>query len=261
MSTPESSTASNRAEVGIPAISSPPVIPSPAISPVRVEERISALDTIRGFALLGILLMNICAFGLPHSAYDNPAPAGGASGPNLFTWCLITIVADGKMRAIFSLAFGASVYLLIDRLSRKGAAADAADIHYRRMLWPLLFGLIHGYLIWYGDILFPYAMMGLLLYPLRKLSPRALLVTAGILVLVMTCDALRNYFHLKNQQREYVQIQADEKAGKKLTSNQEDKKKEWEEAVAEYSPSAEDLKKETDAHLGSYFKLVEFRAK
>jgi len=261
MSAPESSTASNRAEVGIPAISSPPVIPSPAISPVRVEERISALDTIRGFALLGILLMNICAFGLPHSAYDNPAPAGGASGPNLFTWCLITIVADGKMRAIFSLAFGASVYLLIDRLSRKGAAADAADIHYRRMLWLLLFGLIHGYLIWYGDILFPYAMMGLLLYPLRKLSPRALLVTAGIMVLVMTCDALRNYFHLRNQQREYVQIQADEKAGKKLTSNQEDKKKEWEEAVAEYSPSAEDLKKETDAHLGSYFKLVAFRAK
>ena len=92
-------------------------------------------------------------------------------------------------------------------------------------------------------------------------SLRVLLVTAGFMVLVMTFDALRNYFHLKNQQREYVQIQADEKAGKKLTLNQEDKKKEWEEAVAEYSPSTEDLKKETDAHLGSYFKLVTFRAK
>src|SRR5882724_2148026 len=231
------------------------------LAPVRFEERISALDTVRGFALLGILLMNITELGLPHAASWNPTVAGGSTGWNLFTWVVTEVFADGKMRAIFSLAFGASVLLLVERLFRKGAGVDAADIHYRRMLWLLLFGLIHGYLIWFGDILFPYAMLGLLLFPLRKLSPRALLVTAGIMVLVMTCDALRNYFHLRNQQREYVQIQADEKAGKKLTSNQEDKKKEWEEAVAEYSPSAEDLKKETDAHLGSYFKLVAFRSK
>ena len=137
----------------------------------RPDERVSGLDTIRGFALLGILLMNIAGFGLPFAAYDNPVPAGGYTGKNLLTWFVVSIVADGKMRAIFSMAFGASVYLLIDRLIRKGAAASAADIHYRRMLWLLLFGLIHGYLIWSGDILYVYAMCGLVLYPLRKLSP------------------------------------------------------------------------------------------
>jgi uncharacterized membrane protein YeiB len=140
----------------------------------------------------------------------------------LFTWCFITVVADGKMRAIFSLTFGASVYLLIDRLCRKGAAADAADIHYRRMLWLLLFGMIHAYLIWLGDILFYYAMLGLLLYPLRKLSPRALLITAGIRVLVMSGEGIRNHFHLEGQHRDYVQIQAEEKAGIKLTKDQEE---------------------------------------
>lgn len=268
MSTPESSAGSQTVEASMAAISAPPALPGtpqreeqPAVAPARIEERISAIDTIRGFALLGILLMNICSFGLPGAAYANPVPAGGATGWNLFTWCLMSVIADGKMRAIFSLTFGASVYLLIDRLSRKGAAAEAADVHYRRMLWLLLFGLIHAYFIWGGDILFPYAMMGLVLYPLRKLSPRALLTGAAILVLIMTGEALREYYHTKNLHSEYLQIQVAEKEGKKLTSAQQEQKKEWEETVKDFSPSAEDLKTETDAHLGSYFQLFAFRAK
>ena len=151
---------------------------------MRADERISGLDAIRGFALLGILLLNICAFGLPSAAYINPAPAGGATGANLLVWAMLTVLADGKMRAIFSLTFGAGVYLLVDRLSRKGAAADVGDIHYRRMLWLMLFGLIHAYLIWWGDILFFYATLGLILYPLRKLSARVLLIIAGIMILL-----------------------------------------------------------------------------
>jgi len=268
MTTPNRSSGTNTVEIAGATISVSPHDSNtswqgdqPAVAPVRVDERIFSLDAIRGFALLGILLMNICSFGLPEAAYENPAPAGGATGWNLFTWCLMSVIADGKMRAIFSLTFGASVYLLIDRLSRKGAAAEAADIHYRRMLWLLLFGLIHAYFIWGGDILFPYAMMGLVLYPLRKLSPRALLTGAAILVLIMTGEALREYYHTKNLHSEYLQIQVSEKEGKKLTSAQEEKKKEWEETVKDFSPSAEDLKTETDAHLGSYFQLFTFRAK
>ena len=232
-----------------------------ALAPVRSDERISALDTVRGMALLGILLLNICSFGLPDAAYFVPLPAaGGATGPNLLTWCLITIFAEGKFRAIFSLAFGASVCLLIDRLSRKGLAADAADIHYRRMLWLLCFGLIHAYLIWLGDILFPYAMCGLLLYPFRKLSARALLILSGVMLLVLTGDALRDYRHQLRLHHDYNQIVADEKAGKKLSSDQEDTRKEWEDELKDYNPSAEDLKKETDAHLGGYLKLLSHRA-
>src|SRR5271168_2701639 len=141
-----------------PLSQSAPQQEQPIVAPVRYEERIAAVDAIRGFALLGILLMNICSFGLPMAAYSNPAAAGGSTGLNLLTWQIITILGEGKMRAIFSMTFGASVFLLIDRLSRKGAAADAADIHYRRMLWLLLFGMIHAYFIWWDDILFPYAM-------------------------------------------------------------------------------------------------------
>jgi uncharacterized protein len=233
----------------------------PAVAPVSSEERISALDTIRGFALLGILLMNVCSFGLPDAAYANPAPGGGATGWNLIAWSIMGVLADGKMRAIFSLTFGAGVYLLIDRLSRKGAAADAADIHCRRMLWLMLFGMMHAYLIWDGDILFFYAVLGLVLYPLRKLSPRALLVAAGFFLIAMSGGGVLEHRHLMDEQLEYVQIQADERAGVELTADQQDTKKDWEEIVARRAPSAEDLKRETDAHLGGYFKLLVFRAK
>jgi uncharacterized protein len=231
-----------------------------ALAPVRLEERISALDSIRGFALLGILLMNIAAFGLPYAAYENPIPAGGATGENLIAWCIMSVAADGKMRAIFSLAFGASVYLLVDRLIRKGAAADAADIHYRRMLWLLLFGVIHGYLIWYGDILYAYAMCGLILYPLRKLSPRILLITAGLMLAFMAAGGFYQYFHVLKLQRDSIQTAADEKAGKKLTPQQEDSKKDWDEVMKNFKPSPDDIKQEIDAHRGSYFKLVAFRS-
>jgi uncharacterized protein len=233
----------------------------PAVVPVRPDERIAALDAIRGFALLGILTMNICSFGLPDAAYANPAPAGGATGWSLAAWSIMGVLADGKMRAIFSLTFGAGVYLLIDRFTRKGAAADAADIHYRRMLWLMLFGMMHAYLIWDGDILFYYAMLGLVLYPLRKLSSRALLVAAGFLLMAMSGGAAFEHRQLMDEQRDYVQIQADERAGITLDAVQRETKRDWEKIVARRAPTAEALKAEIDAHLGGYFKLLIFRAK
>src|SRR5271155_265817 len=244
MTTPDSAAAYSAADAATPELSPPQEFSSStsaledlsAVTPVRVEERISALDTIRGFGLLGILLMNICGFGLPGPAYDNPAPAGGATGLNLLTWCFTTIFADGKMRGIFSMAFGASVYLLVDRLASKGAAADAADIHYRRMLWLMLFGIMHAYLVWHGDILFYYAVMGLVLYPLRKLSPRILLIAAGIMLLVMVGSGVYDHLHNLKLQREFNQVEADEKAGKKLTAAEEESKKEWEDTLKLYFP-------------------------
>jgi len=79
-----------------------PLEDQPTLAPVRFEERISALDTVRGFALLGILVMNILGFGLPDAASWNPAAAGGSTGWNLFTWALTEVLADGKMRYLFA---------------------------------------------------------------------------------------------------------------------------------------------------------------
>src|SRR5688572_9456366 len=76
--------------------------------PVAQGERITALDALRGFALLGILLMNIVAMGMYGGAYDNPTVTGGSTGANLWVWTVMHVLAEGKMRCLFSLVFGAS---------------------------------------------------------------------------------------------------------------------------------------------------------
>src|SRR5437763_11527473 len=85
---------------------------SSALAPVDQGDRITALDTLRGFALLGILLMNIVAMGMYGSAYDDPTVTGGSTGANLWVWAVLHVVAEGKMRCLFSMVFGASVVLL-----------------------------------------------------------------------------------------------------------------------------------------------------
>ncbi|WP_231613521.1 DUF418 domain-containing protein [Halomonas sp. BC04] len=142
--------------------------------------RVHSLDVLRGFALLGILVMNIQAFAMPMAAYTNPTAWGDLTGANFAVWLLSHLFADEKMMAIFSMLFGAGIVLFADRASERGQSA--ARLHYRRHAWLLLFGAAHGYLLWYGDILFLYAVCGFALFPFRTLSPRALLVT-GIALL------------------------------------------------------------------------------
>src|ERR1017187_8591267 len=142
-----------------------PAFASGRPAPVERGERISALDTLRGFALLGIFLMNIVAMGLFGAAYDDPTAAGGSTGANLWVWAVLHVIAEGKMRCLFSMVFGASVILLTSRLEARGTSAD---IYYRRTLWLLLIGILDAYLLWAGDILYPYALCGLALFPFRK---------------------------------------------------------------------------------------------
>ncbi len=135
-------------------------------------ERFATLDTVRGIAVMGILAMNILAFAMPFPAYVNPAAYGGDTGIDLASWFASFVLVDGKMRGLFSILFGASTLLVIERATAAGRGGAAS--HYVRMLILLGFGLIHFYFIWFGDILALYALIGMLLYFFRKLSPKAL---------------------------------------------------------------------------------------
>jgi uncharacterized protein len=146
--------------------------------PTKKAERISSLDILRGIALLGILPMNIVAMGLYSQAYIDPTVSGGAEGLNLWAYILNAFLFDGKMRGIFSILFGAGVILLTSRAEKAGRGGEIADIYYRRIIWLLLFGVAHAFLLWGGDILCLYALMGLLLFPLRKLQPKPLIALA-----------------------------------------------------------------------------------
>ena len=135
-------------------------------------DRILSLDVVRGVAVMGILTMNIAAFALPYPAYANPAAWGGDEGADLLSWLVNFLVFDNKMRGLFSMLFGASTLLVIERATAAGRSGAAA--HYARMAVLLAIGLAHFYLLWFGDILAIYALCGMLLYGLRRVGKRAL---------------------------------------------------------------------------------------
>jgi len=156
----------------------------PTLSERPSIKRLVAMDVLRGFALLGILLMNIQSFSMPGAAYLNPTAFGDLTGINLAVWLFSHICADQKFLSLFSILFGAGVLLFCDRAAEKGRSVTA--LHYRRNFWLLLFGLAHGYLFWYGDILYSYAMCAFLVYFLRNKSVKTLLWVAVTLLLINT---------------------------------------------------------------------------
>jgi len=126
------------------------------------------LDALRGFAVMGILLMNIVGFSMPEMAYASPAVYGGTDTPDVIVWALSFIFVDGKMRGLFTILFGASMMLIIERAGDKGE--NVANIHFSRMAWLAIFGLAHFFLLWAGDILFLYAAVGCIAFFLSGLT-------------------------------------------------------------------------------------------
>ena len=143
--------------------------------------RIAALDIVRGFAVMGILAMNIVGFAMPDAAYLNPAAYGTQGPADLASWTFSFILIDGKMRGLFSFLFGASLLLVVERAEAGGR--NPAEVHYSRMAWLLVFGLIHFYLIWWGDILSLYAPVGMVAYAFRRYEPHRLLTAGAFLIL------------------------------------------------------------------------------
>ncbi|MCF0980661.1 DUF418 family protein [Klebsiella pneumoniae] len=147
-------------------------------------ERNVTLDFVRGVAILGILLLNISAFGLPKAAYLNPAWSGSASLSDAWTWALLDLLAQVKFLTLFGLLFGAGLQLLLPRGKRW--------IQSRLTLLALL-GFIHGLFFWDGDILLAYALVGLVSWRMVReahhvkslFNTGVVLYLTGIAVLVL----------------------------------------------------------------------------
>jgi uncharacterized protein len=160
-------------------------LPRQLASPTTAGDRIASLDVLRGFALLGILLANIQDFASPTGIlHDIPLDVVSQTGAHhALDVAVMTaqwIFVEGKMRALFGLLFGAGTVLLLDRIDRRAGPELAADIFHRRNMWLLFFGILHGVLIWNGDILLFYGSLALLaLYPLRKVTANRL-ITIGL---------------------------------------------------------------------------------
>lgn len=151
---------------------------TPDFAPATGSERSEWLDALRGFALLGILLVNIEAFS--GYAFRGLLSAAGAPASELMfsafdaplAW-LAQALVQGKFYSLFSFLFGLGFALQMQRAQALGAGA--VPMLRRRLFWLLVFGLAHALLLWFGDILTTYAVLGLGLLLFRSLSTRALL--------------------------------------------------------------------------------------
>jgi uncharacterized protein len=231
-----------------------------ALAPVANRERVVSIDTLRGVALLGILLINIALFGLPESAFSAPINAGGHTGLNLAFWYANQIFFENKMRALFSMLFGAGVVLLTLRAEEHGGLS-VRGIYYRRTLWLVAFGLLHAYFIWIGDILYFYGVAGLVLFPFRKLRPAALLA-AGALLLMIHCGVITlTHYSLIRTRDKALAVERLVTTGGQLTEEQRAAQKEWEEESKEFKPNPAELAKEIKLHRGGYWELFKWRIK
>ena len=177
--------------------------------PVTPTERIYSIDVLRGVAVLGILVINIWIFSLPELAYVDVSAEGGDAYLNRATWVISEIVFEGKMRALLSMLFGAGVILLTSRIEARGGNADVTDIYYRRNLWLLAFGVTQAYLlIWVADFIYVYALVGLVLFPFRKMRAETLIVIGLLLLAVLVPKRILHSNHLRSMQTAAVKAEA-----------------------------------------------------
>ena len=199
-----------------------------------MNDRIISIDVIRGFAVLGILIMNIVSFSMPSMAYFSPF-VFESTMMNHFIYGLGHVIADQKFMAIFSMLFGASILLYIDSIIKKGKRVWV--LFYSRNFWLLLIGFIHSTYIWYGDVLLIYASCSFLLYFFKRISPKMQLILGCVIYLI---PSISNYATYK-----YVIDNLDQ-------SDQIVISKHW-------NPSQEAMQKEIDAYRGPYKGQVHYR--
>lgn len=150
------------------------------IQPVPTNERIEALDLMRGFALLGILLINMPAFHSPFSYIDPYSWFDGEWDTEVFTF--LDIFVQASFYPLFAMLFGYGLAMQFVKAQKSGQRF--APLAVKRLAFLLLIGIVHAFLIWYGDILITYAVSGILLIGLLRLPPAWLLGFAALLYLI-----------------------------------------------------------------------------
>ncbi|MCW3089464.1 MAG: hypothetical protein JWP81_533 [Ferruginibacter sp.] len=192
-------------------------------APVAQEERIVIIDSLRGIALLGILMMNMPYFALPDPAADNLVLNNELGTVNEKTWYFINWFLEGSQRGIFSLLFGAGIILFITRLEKRVEGIMTAEYFIRRQLWLLVFGLVNAFvLLWPGDILFEYAILGIVAFAFRRLPGKTLLIAAFLCLVLMTIRENVDLHRHKNKISKGEAIARLDTTTTKLTDQQKD---------------------------------------
>ena len=232
-------------------------------APASQQERIIILDSLRGIAILGILLMNIPGFGLPYPAIFDYS-LSQQSNTNYFFWYVFGPgVFEGSQRAIFSMLFGTGTLIFVSRLEKRTPGLMPAELFLRRQLWLLVFGLFNAYvLLWFWDILYSYAICGIILFPFRRLKPRYLLIASGICLLLMTARENRNLYKQKSIITKGEIVATIDTTKARLTDKQKEQLSAMEGLKERSKPESKKKNYENDrrAVTGTYAEIYESRS-
>ncbi|TMI65209.1 MAG: DUF418 domain-containing protein [Bacteroidetes bacterium] len=226
--------------------------------PVSQQERIVILDSLRGFAILGILLMNIPGFSLP----GDPYILNEWDTIDFKTWHFVEWFPEGTQRAIFSMLFGAGILLFIGGKEKRLDGMMPADYFFRRQLWLIVFSLIDVFiLLWSGDILLDYACLGMLMFAFRNLPSKKLLIGAGFCLIFILARENRDLYHDKEIIHRGEMIAAIDTTKTKLTLVQKEQLGAMEDMKKNSSPESRLKRREKaiEKVTGNYEVLYEYR--
>ena len=174
------------------------------------HSRIFSLDVLRGIALLGILVISIWEFG-GFTANERAFYQTGTHGGNYKLMTLVSILFEGKMRALFALVFGAGIILFLQKKDHP-VPISPADAYIRRMMWLMVFGVFNAFiLLWPGDILFQYGVVGILLFAFTRMKAKGFFIAAIICTLIYCGKQYWNYSDDKKNYKKYTAVMAVEK--------------------------------------------------
>jgi uncharacterized protein len=237
------------------------MISNPLAAPIGEEERITLLDSLRGIAILGILLMNIPLFGLPIPVGHDPSVLH-EQGLNYYLWYIVSWFPEGTQRALFSMLFGAGIILFTNNKENKLSGTLPLDYFIRRQIWLMLFSIFDVFvLLWNGDILLDYACLGLIMVAFRKSSPKALLIGAGICFTFMLARENRDFYQSKKIIHKGEAVAAIDTTTTKLTEQQKEELGAMKDFKERYTPEkkVKRMEKSIRQVTGSYEEVYEFR--
>lgn len=221
------------------------------VGPVSRVSRIVTLDLIRGVALLGILMMNIPGFGYLDSGMAAVTKDPGSR--DYVAFAAVGTAFEGTMRALFSMLFGAGMILFATNKTESLDGPTVVEYYYRRLLWLVGFGVFDAYvLLWRGDILFMYGLMGMLLYPFRRVKP------VWLVGIALVCMGIALYktdswtSHQSETRLGYLEATRLEKAKQKPSEKQLEAKASWERMEARMKPDPKADAKTLKAMRGDY---------
>ena len=224
--------------------------------------RVDVIDAIRGFALCGILLIN-----LPHMSWlmASDGPVRGIRGGGLSTglWWVQMLLVNGNMRGLFSLLFGASMLLFLAKAERGTAThAEAKRLMIRRLFWLFLFGIVDmTVFLWPGDILSIYACAGLIVLPFTAARPRTLAITALITIVGVSTYLAAHQLPKRDIIAQGPALEDRAATGRTLSADDKKKLESWQELRTGRLAKPSDIASERASRLGGYTDNLRYLSK